>query len=56
MSYIDLREALEGTNQNTSFDAFAFLANLSKFTSLSPDEDQLQLARELLIRVLQSST
>jgi hypothetical protein len=52
MSYKDLRAALDAIESGKSFDAFAFLAELSNFTSLSPDEDQLQSARELLIRVL----
>lgn len=52
MSYKELRAALEEAVPSESFDAFAFLAKLSNFTSLAADEDQLQLARELLIRVL----
>lgn len=52
MSYKELRAALDQTDPGKSFDAFAFLAELSSFTSLAADEDQLQLARELLIRVL----
>lgn len=52
MSYKELRVSLEESDQGHSFDAFAFLAKLSNFTSLAPDEDQLQLERELLIRVL----
>ena len=52
MSYKELRAALDGIDPDKTFDAFAFLAELSSFTSLAADEDQLQLARELLIRVL----
>jgi hypothetical protein len=52
MNYKDLRAALNGIDAEKTFDAFGFLADLSRFTSLSVDEDQLQLARELLIRVL----
>lgn len=52
MSYKELRAALDEPVQDKSFDAFAFLAELASFTSLAADEDQMQLARELLIRVL----
>lgn len=52
MSYRELRTVLDEIDSDKSFDAFAFLAGLSKFTSLAPDEEQMQLARELLIRVL----
>ncbi|MBG6074086.1 MULTISPECIES: DEAD/DEAH box helicase [unclassified Polaromonas] len=52
MSYKELRATLDETDHDKSFDAFAFLGKLSSFTSLATDEDQMQLARELLIRVL----
>ncbi len=52
MSYQELRATLERIGPRTSFDAFDFLSQLSKLVSLAPDEDQLQQARELLIRVL----
>ena len=53
MSYRELRTALNEIDNDKSFDAFTFLAQLSTFTSLAPDDEQLQLARELLIRVLE---
>lgn len=52
MSYKELRAALDEADHGKSFDAFDFLAKLSSFTSLAANEDQMQLARELLIRVL----
>lgn len=52
MSFKELRATLDGADRGKPFDAFAFLADLSNFTSLATDDDQLQLARELLIRVL----
>ena len=52
MNYKRLRALLDGAGRGKSFDAFTFLAELSTFASLAPDEDQLQLARDLLIRIL----
>lgn len=51
-NYKDLRAVLDMADQDQAFDTFTFLANLSSFTSLAHDEDEMQLARELLIRVL----
>lgn len=52
MSYKKLRATLDEADHGKTFDAFIFLAELSSFTSLASDDDELQLARELLIRVL----
>ena len=52
MNYKRLRALLDGAGRGKSFDAFTFLAELSTFASLAPDEDQLQLARDLLIRMM----
>jgi len=55
MSYSDLRDTLLGRNNGGKFDPFKFLAELSAFTSLADEEDRLQEARDILVRVLEDA-
>lgn len=55
MRYVDLRETLSGRNDGGDFDPFRFLADLSAFTSLADEDDKLQEARDILIRVLEDA-
>ncbi|MCX7507649.1 DEAD/DEAH box helicase [Delftia tsuruhatensis] len=55
MSYADLRNTLSNRNNGSEFDPFKFLADLSAFTSLADEDDKLQEARDILIRVLEDS-
>ena len=56
MRYVDLRETLSGRNNGGDFDPFQFLAELSAFTSLADEDDKLQEARDILIRVMEDAT
>ena len=53
MTYRQLREKLLAAGRGEALDAFEFLADLSALTSLADDEDQLQQAREILVRLLE---
>lgn len=53
MNYRALREQLDGVTSTVHSDPFRFLAQLAAFTSLATDDDTLQQAREILIRVLE---
>lgn len=53
MNYRALREQLDGVTSTEHSDPFRFLAQLAAFTSLATDDDTLQQAREILIRVLE---
>lgn len=53
MSYRDLRNSLDALGRREKVDTFSFLAQLSSHTSLAENEEQLQEARELLVRVLE---
>ena len=55
MRYVDLRETLSGRNNGGDFDPFRFLSDLSAFMSLADEEDNLQEARDILIRVLEEA-
>lgn len=56
MSYRELRRSLDALTRREKVDAFDFLAQLSAYTSLAQNEEQLQLARELLVRALEHKT
>ena len=53
MSYRELRNSLDALGRREKVDTFGFLAQLSSYTSLAENEEQLQSARELLVRVLE---
>lgn len=53
MSYRTLRDTLDGLARRERVDLFDFLADLSSFTSLANSEDQIQQAREILVRLLE---
>lgn len=53
MSYRSLRDSLSGLSDGKKLDPFRFLADLSAFTSLADEDDELQQARDLLVRVLE---
>lgn len=53
MNYRALRELLDAATSTERSDPFAFFAQLAAFTSLADDDDTLQQAREILIRVLE---
>lgn len=53
MSYRELLNSLNALGRREKVDAFGFLAKLSSYTSLAENEEQLQLARELLVRALE---
>lgn len=53
MSHAELCRSLNELSRGKSIDAFDFLARLSSFTSLAEGEEQQQVARELLVRVLE---
>jgi hypothetical protein len=55
MSYRSLRDSLSGTDDGAKLDPFRFLADLAAFTSLADDDDKLQEARDILVRVLEES-
>lgn len=55
MSYVDLRDTLSGRNNGGQLDPFKFLADLSAFTSLADEDDKLQEARDILVRVLEDA-
>lgn len=55
MSYRSLRDSLTGLNESGKFDPFQFLADLAAFTSLADEDDRLQQARDLLVRVLEDA-
>lgn len=55
MSYRSLRDNLSGLNDSEKLDPFHFLAELAAFTSLADEEDRLQEARDLLVRVLEDA-
>ena len=52
MSYRNLRDSLTGLKNGTEADPFRFLADLAAFTSLAEEDDKLQEARDVLVRVL----
>ncbi len=56
MSYRELLNSLTAFGRREKVDAFNFLAQLSSYTSLAENEEQLQSARELLIRALEHKT
>lgn len=53
MSYRNLRNSLDALGRREKVDTFGFLAQLASHTSLAQNEEQLQEARELLVRVLE---
>lgn len=53
MSYHELRNSLDALGRRENVDAFGFLAQLSSYTSLAENEEQLQSARDLLVRALE---
>lgn len=53
MSYSELRNSLDALGRREKLDIFGFLGQLSSYTSLAENEEQLQAARELLVRVLE---
>jgi reverse gyrase len=55
MSYAELRDTLAGRNDGGGLDPFQFLADLSAFTSLADEDDQVQEARDILVRVLEDA-
>lgn len=55
MSYADLRDTLAGRNDGGGLDPFQFLADLSAFTSLADEDDKVQEARDILVRVLEDA-
>lgn len=55
MSYRSLRESLAALDEGAETDPFRFLSELSAFTSLADEDDKLQEARDLLVRVLEES-
>ncbi len=56
MSYSELLNSLNALGRHEKVDAFGFLAQLSSYTSLAENDEQLQLARELLVRALEHKT
>lgn len=55
MSYRALRDALAGTHATEKLEPFRFLADLAAFTSLADEDDKLQQARDILVRVLEEA-
>lgn len=55
MSYRSMRDNLSGLNDGGKLDPFRFLAELAAFTSLADEEDKLQEARDILVRVLEDA-
>lgn len=55
MSYTNLLNALALKRNGGEFDPFNFLADLSAFTSLADEDDKLQQARDILVRVLEDA-
>ncbi len=55
MSYRKLRDTLAGTHATEKLEPFRFLADLASFTSLADEDDKLQQAREILVRVLEDA-
>lgn len=53
MSYRILLDSLSIQRKDSKLDAFQFLADLAAFTSLADEDDKLQEARDILIRVLE---
>ena len=53
MSYRELLHSLNTLARSEKVDAFGFLAQLSSYISLAENEEQLQSARELLVRALE---
>lgn len=53
MSYHELLNSLAALGRREKVDAFGFLAQLSSYTSLAENEEQLQSARELLVRTME---
>ncbi len=55
MSYRKLRASLSDPNDGRKLDPFGFLAELAAFTSLADEDDKLQEARDILVRVLEDA-
>lgn len=53
MSYNDLRDTLSGSSNSGELEPFKFLADLSAFTALAYEDDNIQQARDILVRVLE---
>lgn len=53
MSYRELLNSVAALGRREKVDTFGFLAQLSSYTSLAENEEQLQSARELLVRALE---
>lgn len=55
MSYRILRDSLSNDEKGRKLDPFQFLADLAAFTSLASEDDKLQEARDILVRVLEDA-
>jgi hypothetical protein len=55
MNYRSLRDSLSDRGDGDKLDPFQFLADLAALTSLADEDDKLQEARDILVRVLEDA-